>query len=63
MSGEADPYVGHGTSEGELLRLAYTALNSIRRLGYPLDENWPAEADEAYDRIGEHLWPSVGSAR
>lgn len=35
----------------------YHALNAVMRLGYPLDENWPDLADEAYELAGEILWP------
>lgn len=42
-----------------LLELAYKALDAIQRLGYPLDPNWPKEADEAYERIGQLLWPDL----
>lgn len=43
-----------------LLNLAYAALSSIQRLGYPLDDAWPAVATEAYEEVGSYLWPDDG---
>lgn len=40
-----------------LLHCAYHALANLKRAGLPLHLDWPAEADEVYDAIGEHLYP------
>lgn len=47
----------------DLLELTYDALLAIRRLGYPLDPNWPAHADEAFERLGGILWPDEQHSR
>lgn len=49
--------------EGKLLNLAYSALSAIKRLGFPLDDTWPEIADEAYDKLGDHLWPDDYAGR
>lgn len=48
------------TNEAErLLYLAYQAFSTLKRRGFPLAEDWPEEADEAYEAIGRFLFPDA----
>lgn len=42
-----------------LLYRAYKAFDSLKRLGFTLDDRWPEEADEVFEALGEYLSPVV----
>lgn len=48
---------GGGSGAGTVLHLAYEAFNVLKRRGFPLAEDWPELADEAFEAIGEFLYP------
>lgn len=43
-----------------LLHDAWEALKAVQRCGYPLSDDWPIQATDSYDAIGDFLWPDDG---
>lgn len=40
------------------LHAGYSGLSQVRRAGFPLDADWPPDADECFEMIGLVLYPS-----
>lgn len=43
----------------DALHRTYGALSAIIRLGYSMNDDWPSNADEAFEAVGRVLYPDA----